>query len=634
MIPKHFPLLALLCGLAPLHGEAALVEKIATGVSLVHGPVNGVLLQRAGETLAIYGDPRPKPARVRRVLFTHHRRDVAWAGQVLVNGGAEAVGPADEKALFEDVAGFWEQYRTRRFHDYSNQSSRILAAPIHLARSVRGGDTVDWHGVSIEVMDTPGYTRGSVSYLFEVDGKRIACVGDLIYGDGKILDLFSLQDKIPEAAEDGYHGYAARAGQVIASLHKIAGWKPDLLIPARGPVIDDPTEAIARLTQRLQSVFASHFAVDALRWYRGDDKIRIMASRILGASPVTWMPMATTVQEKLPPWIIPITNSRLIISRTGAAFLVDCGNRQVVETVERLKREGVIKQLDGIYITHYHDDHTDMAQWLSDEFHCPVYMTDRIRDILQHPEAYRMPCETPNAIRSSRAMKQGETQRWNEFTFTYSYFPGQTLYHGGLLAKKDDGGAILFVGDSFTPTGMDDYCLLNRNFVEPEEGFAGCLQDIKRLSGDYLLINQHVPPAFRFSPEQLDSMIANFQARRALVKALVPWDDPNFGLDEQWARFYPYTAETKPGRGTEMKVIIRNHSAARRQFRVVLHVPAGWSLPRNEQRVSIDGHKEEAVAFQLTAPPTANGLSIITADVSFGDWVLKEWTEAMITVRK
>lgn len=632
MISKNWRFTMLFWIVAHSHGEVMAVEKLATDVSLVRGPVNGVLIQRGGEILAVYGDPRPKPAAVHQVLFTHHRRDTAWAGQGLVNRGATAVGPADEKALFEDVAAFWEQYRTKRFHDYSNQSSRILTAPIHLSRTVRGGDVVDWRGLSIEVLDTPGYTRGSVSYLFEADGKRIACVGDLIYGDGQILDLYSLQDKIPEAAEDGYHGYAARAGQVIASLRKIAARKPDLLIPARGPVITDPKGAIERLTQRLQRVFASHFAIDALRWYRGDDKLRIMARRILGDAPVVWMPIATTVQEKLPEWMIPITNSRLIVSQTGAAFLVDCGNRQVVEMVRKMKREGAIKQLDGIYITHYHDDHTDMAQLLADEFNCPVYMSDRMRDILEHPEAYRMPCETPNAIHRIRAMRQGETQRWNEFTFTYSYFPGQTLYHGGLLAKKDNGGSILFVGDSFTPTGMDDYCLLNRNFVGPEEGFSNCLRDIKKLSGDYMLVNQHVPPAFRFSTEQLDTMLTNFQKRRSSVKDLVPWNDPNFGLDEQWARFYPYTAEVKPGQQAELKLVIRNHSADRQEFRVSAHGPTGWRTLASEQRVSIGGHEEAPVVIRFTVPHKAKGLSIITADVSFGPWVLKEWAEAMMTV--
>jgi len=463
------------------------IEKITDSLSVVRGPVNGVLIQRHGETLAIYGDPRPNPAPARMVLFTHHRRDVVWAGRLLVERGAEAIAPEAEKDLFADVEGFWSHYRTARFHDYANQSSRILAEPVRLARTVRDGDTVEWQDIAIRVMATRGYTRGAVSYLVDIDGKRIACVGDLIYGDGRLLDLFSLQDAIPQAKEDGYHGYAARAGDIVDSLRKTEQWKPDLLVPARGPVIRDPARAIGALTGRLQAVFASHFAIDALRWYRGDDRIRIMAARVLGATPVQWMPMAEKVQEKLPDWVIPITNSRLIVSRTGAAFLVDCGNRKVVEEIRRLKRTGVIKQLDAIYITHYHDDHTDMAQALADEFHCPVYCCREMRDILEHPEAYRMPCLTPNAIHSIRAWEDGATQRWNEFTFSYSYFPGQTLYHGGLVVAKDGGQSIFFVGDSFTPTGMDDYCLLNRNFLAPEEGFLGCLRRIRGMAGDYLL---------------------------------------------------------------------------------------------------------------------------------------------------
>jgi len=45
-----------------------------------------------------------------------------------------------------------------------------------------------------------GYTRGSVTYLMEIGGKRIAFTGDLLRDDGKLLDLFSLQDAIPGPA--------------------------------------------------------------------------------------------------------------------------------------------------------------------------------------------------------------------------------------------------------------------------------------------------------------------------------------------------------------------------------------------------------------------------------------------------
>jgi len=63
------------------------VVRITPSVSLVRGPVNGVLVSRHGRTLAIYGDPRQRAAAADKVLFTHHRCDVVWHG-------AEAVVPA------------------------------------------------------------------------------------------------------------------------------------------------------------------------------------------------------------------------------------------------------------------------------------------------------------------------------------------------------------------------------------------------------------------------------------------------------------------------------------------------------------------------------------------------------------
>src|SRR6266496_68141 len=116
-----------LCVLGSMLHAAPAVEKITPHVSVVSGPVNGVLVERQGETIAIYGDPRPQPARASTVFFTHHRRDVVWAGRALVSRGAKAVAPQAEKDLFIGVANFWDRYRTARFHDYANQSSRVLA---------------------------------------------------------------------------------------------------------------------------------------------------------------------------------------------------------------------------------------------------------------------------------------------------------------------------------------------------------------------------------------------------------------------------------------------------------------------------------------------------------------------------
>lgn len=63
----------------------------------------------------------------------------------------------------------------------------------------------------------------------DLDGQRIAFTGDLIYGDGKLLDLYSLQDVISEAKMMAYHGYAARLADV-ASLNRLAAERPTLLV--------------------------------------------------------------------------------------------------------------------------------------------------------------------------------------------------------------------------------------------------------------------------------------------------------------------------------------------------------------------------------------------------------------------
>src|SRR5471030_416215 len=101
----------LLLAVSILGGAPPPVEKIGPGVLLVRGPVNGVLIERPGGLVAVYGDPRPQPSRVKMVLFTHHRRDVVWAGREMVRQGAQAVAPEAEKALFTDVADFWSRYR-------------------------------------------------------------------------------------------------------------------------------------------------------------------------------------------------------------------------------------------------------------------------------------------------------------------------------------------------------------------------------------------------------------------------------------------------------------------------------------------------------------------------------------------
>lgn len=609
------------------------VETLSPSLSLAHGAVNGVLINQNGKTLAVYGDPRDLPATPEKVLFTHFRRDVVWAGRSFVQRGAEAYVPLGEKEYFTDTGAYWQRQFTARFHDYEQQTRKIPVESFKTVKTVKGGDILDWQGLKIQVLDTPGYTRNAVSYLFELDGKRVACTGDLIYGDGKLLDIYSLQDAIPNTNAGGYHGFMSRAAQLIASLQTIASASPDILIPARGPVIRDPQEAVGRLISRIRAVYRNYLSINALRWYWGDDHIRTCAARILGTTEVEWMPNAETVQPYPPEWIVPIGTSRLIISQSGEGFLVDCGSPDTIKEIQKMQKENRVKTIEGIYITHYHDDHTGQIQEGSDTFKCPTYLCSDEWDICTHPNRLRMPCQPDKPAKNFLSMQEGETRRWHEFELTFTNFPGQTIYHGGLLVKKDNGETIFFIGDSFTPSGLDDYCALNRNLLGPGVGYLYCLDALKAMKPDYCLINEHVNEPFRFSPAQLERMVKTLEKRIDLFRELLPWDNINYGLDEQWAKFYFYSLDVAAGQRNQSNVAIFNYSDREQTFTVTPHAPRGWEISREPLTVSIPPREQRSVQVFFTPSADARGVSVLTADVSFGDWDLREWVECLVKVK-
>jgi glyoxylase-like metal-dependent hydrolase (beta-lactamase superfamily II) len=625
MSDRLTPVMRRLC-LVLLIATSVKAATLPAGLRFLPGSVNGLLI---GDKALVYGDPGAHVKSVRYVLFTEARRDVVWAGAPLVERGAAAVVPERERSLFENPGTFWAAYETKRFHDYSQVNTKVLREPIGVWRAVRGGEVLNLDGVRIEVIDTPGYTPGAVSYWLETGGTKIACTGDLVYGEGQLFDLSSLQDAIPDAKARGYHGYAARAGDLIESLRRIAARKPDLLVPARGPLIDDPAKAIDTLIGRLQRLLASHYSVDALRWYWGDDNLRIRSGKALDGRAVDWMP--TAEQRPLPEWAMAIGNSRLLLSKTGAGFLIDAGFRGTRPKLDELAAQGRLKSVEGIWITHYHDDHTDFAQALADHFRCPIYFTRQLSDILQHPSHYRMPCLTTVPITSGRP-QEGETRmRWHDFQLTFFEFPGQTLYHDGLLAERDGGGALFFTGDSFTPSGMDNYCLQNRNFMRDGDGYLYCLKVLQRFPKNVWLVNQHVEPAFRFSDEQYARMRAELLKQRAALVDLAPWPDPNYAIDESWARVEPYGGEVRNGDNVTLRLQIMNHSPRPERYRVKWNFPAGWKTVEADHELDIPARREGAVRAVFTA--NGNGLQVVTADVTFGNRQLNEWVEALVRVR-
>ncbi|MBN1508411.1 MAG: MBL fold metallo-hydrolase [Sedimentisphaerales bacterium] len=611
-------------------------QEQSTLVSVVQGAVNGACIERDGRRVVVYGDPLQRWKTADMVLFTHGRRDVVWAGQSLVQNGAQCIVPAGEVEHFTEAEKFWADFWDKRHHDYAQQSTKRLTSPLKVSRAVREGDVIDLQGLEIQVLDTPGYTRGAASYFVDVNGIKYGFVGDLVCGDGQLFDLYSLQDAVTEAKIGGYHGYAGRLGLLIQSLRKVAAQGPDILVPARGPVIEQPQAAISRLIERVQAAYANYLSVSAGRWYF-KDHYDVLASRVLAdTAKVDWMPYARTIEKTPPDWIVPIDNSRLLLSRDRCAFLIDCGSQAILNRVQKLKETGRFISMDGLFITHYHDDHTDRVNEFLSGFDCPVYVTPVMEDVLRRPGAYRLPAMTAKPITRLKVVTDGYRMRWKEFVLTFHDYPGQTIYHDALLVEKDGGEKVFFIGDSFTPSGMDDYCLQNRNFLRDGTGYLCCLDCLRsKVPPEALLINEHVTEAFRFDADQIGLMAKALEQRRSLLSELFPWDDVDYGIDEQWARVFPYGQEAAPGRQAEVAVKLLNHSPRRTVFTVRLNVPPGFESEPGAQSVAANPREEVEARFQVKVPDSpAGSIHVITADVQFGPWDLRQWCEGLIRISR
>ena len=397
-------------------------------------------------------------------------------------------------------------------------------------------------------------------------------------------------------------------------------------MPARGPVIRNPQAAIEKLIARVQAYYANYLSTNALNWYFKEERMTIKGRRVLGKdADVKLMPYS--LYQDTPDWIWENSTSRMLISDDGHGFLLDCGYQRVIDGVKKLMADRLVTKVDGIFVTHYHDDHTNMVQAASEEFDCPIYATTEYVEILENPGGYHMPATTHNPMKNVKGMKTGEKLKWKEYELEFHFYPGQTIYHGALLVQRNKETPVFFIGDAFSPSGMDDYCLLNRNLVGDGLGYLHCLKKVRALGPNYWLINEHIPHVFRFSPKELDYLESSYRKRIEILNELLPWDNANYGIDEQWAALYPRAVTVKEGETVELQLRLTNHSPEARTFSVKF----GGDYPGSALIESRVGSGRTVVSkIRFKAP--RKGLNVITTDINSDGMQFRDWCDALIRV--
>src|SRR4051794_30500393 len=130
--------------------------------------------------------------RITDVLMTHHHRDQAQGLVKAAEAGIAIHVPPSERDLFDRVDEMWMGRQIS--NDYNLRDDRFsLLDPVPVDGVVPEYRTASYGGIDVQVMPTPGHTPGSVSYVVERGGDRIAFTGDLIYAPGKVWSLAATQ---------------------------------------------------------------------------------------------------------------------------------------------------------------------------------------------------------------------------------------------------------------------------------------------------------------------------------------------------------------------------------------------------------------------------------------------------------
>jgi len=620
-------------------GDSPLVQ-LSPHLSVYHGPLTvGILRDGARAWLIDCGDgsvckvlPAMGIDTVARVLFTHHHRDQACGAGPIAQAGAKISVPAAERPWFERVADYWNDPK-HRWHLYNYHPHHLmLTQPLGVDAVLRSGDELSWGPARIGVLATPGHTDGSVSYVVEVDGRRFVFCGDAICGDGQVWNVHSLQKGFRRGKRSigDYHGFMGARDELAAGLKRIGQAGPDVLIPSHGRAIEEPQPAIDRLLRRLDVCYERYVAISALRHY-----FPTLFEEFAGRP--GQMPLRPG--KKPPPCLRHFGTSWMVVSDSKAALVMDCGHPQRIADIKGLLDKDEITSVEGLWVTHYHDDHVDAIPQFQAAFDCPCYADRHVAEVITHPLAWRLPCISPSTARVDHATEDGHSWNWREFQLTAYFLPGQTLYHGGLLVRRGD-LRMLFVGDSFTPGGIDDYCSLNRNWLGDDVGFDHCIRLIEKLRPTHIF-NCHVAEAFDFTPAQCRQMRENLSQRLKLFGDLVPWDHANFGLDESWLHCFPYEQQVAGGEVAKFDLVAMNHAqrAASVAARVVR--PGGWSgssaNPQTAlgawQETEVPGKSQRRLPLELPVPGDAQpGRYPIAVDVRYGRRVLPQITEAILVV--
>ena len=553
------------------------------------------------------------------VLHTHHHRDQCQGDDRLVETGTQVAVPAREASLFENVEAFWRL--RRQFDDYDASSlANTRARPIPVAKRLADYETFEWRGHRIQALPTPGHTRGSVTYLAEVDGQACAFSGDLIAAPGRVDTIHDLQWQ---------YGAPDALGAALHSVVKLAGMSIDRLLPSHGSPMAEPRAALEALGANLRELYG---LLGEMR-----------ANRVWTVWPHSVDQPKTHVLPHLWANAHSVANTYALVADDGAGLLLDYGYpswdhlnadyRFVDHSLDEFRALSGLRGIEAVIPSHYHDDHLAGVPWLQRTQGTEAWIFDNFAEIVTNPTAYALPCLLGDPIRVDRVLGDGERVTWRDWSFDVFHMPGHTWWALGLCGVVD-GTRVAFTGDNLLAGALSPLraaAPIYRNRMRVDSIALG----VQRLM-DFepeLLLTGHTG-ALRVTRAILDDFLAWARQLEVAFKrlAVVP-ERIDEALDPRFAVFRPYRSAATRGEQLAMELRVTNLGPEPGGLEAALDLPPGWSAEPMRAATTVEPGAESVVPFSVSVPAdAASGRHVITADITLAGRRWGQLAEALVDV--
>jgi glyoxylase-like metal-dependent hydrolase (beta-lactamase superfamily II) len=557
--------------------------------------------------------------RVTDVLLTHFHRDGTQGLARAREAGIRIWAPPSERDLIAHADEHWQSRSLDNVYDLREDRFTVLTS-VPVDGVVPEYRTAGYGPFDVLALPTPGHTPGSVTYLVEIDGRRLAFTGDLVTAPGKVWSL--------AATQWTYTGIEGLGATILSGLGLLER-SPDRLLPAHGDPIDDPEPAVHLLNDRLQRLI----------------DLRSPEWQVAGLRARPYLEISRHLLRNR----TSVSNSYALLSESGSALLLDYGydfttglpagsdrssRRPWLETLPMLKRDFGVDRIEVAIPTHYHDDHVAGFNLLREVEGTSIWAPRGMAEILEQPRRFDLPCLWYDPIAVDRRVPLGRPVRWHEYELTFHELPGHAL-HAIAVEVEVDGMKVIATGDQQDGRWVEgerpeflNYQYRNRfdfdDFVRSAELY-------RRLRPDLMISGHWLPRPV--TDDYLDHLDAAARELAGLHRELLPLETVDFGSTGFGAFIEPYRPIVAPGASVPIEVVARNPFGKAADVCIQLVVPPGWSAEPAERVVRIAGRRERRLGFRVGVGREPVRRARIAADLTVGGVRFGQHAEALVTVR-